>query len=171
VVASRYVPVLNWARHIQIAYFGGDDLARWSMERPYANPLAVLSRQLPDSSGDPVRRAEPWGRRGATPRDLPWVTLEHSWQWRALRRLIDTLRDGGSRLTVIIGPLNEHLLSAADVLTYRRLGAAAESDLRARGIASYSPATLPPDLYADLSHPVAEGYAVLSQQLWAMGLR
>jgi hypothetical protein len=92
-------------------------------------------------------------------------------QWRAFTRLADTLRDGGSRLTVIVGPLNEHMLSTDDVPVYRRLAAAAQADLSARGLTTYSPATLPSDLYADLSHPLAEGYAVLAERLWGMGLR
>ena len=167
IVASRHVPVLNWARHLQMASFGGADLARWSVSHPYANPIAAVTLRLPNPASDRIRRAESSAVR-ATPRDLPWVPLERSWQWRAFTRLVETLRHRGARLTVIIGPLNEHMLTTADVETHRRLAAGAEAWLRAHDVEFYSPAALPRELYADLSHPLAGGYALLAERLWTI---
>jgi hypothetical protein len=58
-----------------------------------------------------------------------------------------------------------------DVDIYGRLVAGAEEWLRRRGIPFYSPGVLPSELYADLSHPLAGGYAALAERMWAMGLR
>jgi hypothetical protein len=63
------------------------------------------------------------------------------------------------------------MLSAADVEMYGRLVAGAEEWLRRRGIPCYSPDLLSSEVYADLSHPLADGYAMLAERLWALGLR
>jgi hypothetical protein len=171
VVISRHVPALDWARHVQVAYYDGLDLAGWSIGHPYANPAAAIARGLPHPSADAIRRGEPWTARRAALQDLPWMPLDRSRQWRAFQQLVDRLRNRGAPVTVVVGPLNEHMLVAGDVAVHRRLAAGAVAWLRARGVATFVPETLPSDLYADLSHPLADGYALLAERLWAAGLR
>jgi len=171
VVISRALPSLAWSRHVQMAYFDNADLAGWSVSRPYTNPLDALTLRLPDPSAHRSRAAVPWSVRGRTQPDVPWVALDESVQWAAFQHLVARLHARGNRVTVIVGPLNEHMLVPGDVQTYQGMVAEAERWLRERGIASHVPSTLPSDLYADLSHPLADGYALLAEQLWARGMR
>jgi hypothetical protein len=54
------------------------------------------------------------------------VPLEDSRQWRAFADLIAQLIDRHVGVTVVIGPLNEHMLTPRDVRIHRRLVAGAE---------------------------------------------
>jgi hypothetical protein len=170
IVVSRYVPVFDWGRHVQITYFDNSDLVRWSVEHPYANPLGVVTLRMPEPGDDRIPTAEPWSVRGRVQQDLPWVELEGSVQWLAFRRVVERLQARRSRVAVIIGPLNEHMLAPPDVGAYRRLLDGAETWLRDNNFTYYSLSTLPSDLYADLSHPLGQGYAQLAEQLTAQGL-
>jgi hypothetical protein len=154
-----------------MAYFGSADLIEWALAHPYANPLRGLARPLPDPSADPVREAAPWTARTRPQTGVPWVSLEASQQWRAFTRLIEHLQQRGGRPTVIVGPINEHMLQGDDVLSYRRLVEGAARWLRTRGVTVHAPAVLPSELYADLSHPLAAGYSLLAERVWQMGVR
>jgi hypothetical protein len=149
VVVSRTIPALEWSRHLQMAYFDDRDLTR----------RAIAPAPAPSPAP------------GAPPRNLPWVALEASLQWRAFTELVSDLAGCGVRVTAIVGPLNEHLLSEADVHTYRALVTGATRWLQARGIPWHAPDALPAELYADLSHPVAAGYELLARRLLAAGVR
>lgn len=170
IVLSRYVPVFDLDRHVQIAYFDNSDLAHWTVENPYENPLSRVTLRLPDPADDSLPNAQAWSVQGRAQQDLPWVELDSSLQWQAFRRSVEKLRARGNRVAVIIGPLNEHMLTPSDVGQVRAILRGAEDWLRANNFTYYSPSTLPSSLYADLSHPLAEGYALLAEELWAQGV-
>jgi lysophospholipase L1-like esterase len=95
------------------------------------------------------------------------VELSTSLQWRAFRDLVEILRGRGNRVFVLIGPLNEHMLCSASLQVYRAILQGAEAWLRSSDVPYLTLATLPRDLYVDLSHPLADGYALLAGELWA----
>jgi hypothetical protein len=66
---------------------------------------------------------------------------------------------------VLLGPFNEHMLTDEGKQTYSELRSGVISWLAGRGIACCVPTTLPSEMYADASHPLAEGYAVPANQL------
>ena len=68
---------------------------------------------------------------------------------------------------VLVGPLNEHMLTADSLKAHRDLTSGIEAWLRASGIPCYVPATLSSEYYADASHPSCEGYAMLAKRLLA----
>jgi len=166
IVLARYVPVLDWSRHLRIAYFSNTDLPRWTLDNPYRNPLRQITLNLPDSGDDPHPEAEAWFAEGAAQQTPPWVNLETSLQWQAFKRLVDILGTRGNELFVLVGPLNEHMLEPSNAVIYREVLAQAESWLTKRGLPYYVPPVLPSNLYADMSHPFGEGYALLAQDLW-----
>ena len=57
------------------------------------------------------------------------------------------------------------MLKAESLARYRRRLGAVSAWLRGRGIPHWVPAALPSELYADASHPLADGY-----QRWARRL-
>ena len=166
IVLARYLPVLDWSRHIRNAYFSNTDLPRWTLENPYQNPLRQLTLNLPPSEDDPHPDAQAWFVDGAMQQTPPWVNLETSLQWQAFKRLVDILQARGNDLFVLVGPLNEHMLEPSNAVLYREVLVQAESWLRTRGLAYYISPVLPSGLYADMSHPFGEGYALLARDLW-----
>lgn len=183
IVVARYVPVFDWGRHLRITYFRQMDLGRWTLEHPYANPLGPLTLDLPVPEGStapgategrpPVSARAPSARptsqasAASTQQALPWVGLESSLQWQAFRRTVGRLRSQGNRVSVLLGPLNEHMLDSSSATAYHEILTGAREWLRENEIGHYVPPTLPAELYADLSHPNAEGYAVLADSAWA----
>jgi hypothetical protein len=98
-------------------------------------------------------------------RDLAWVELEQSLQWRFFRRSVEHLKRSDCAVFVLVGPFNEHLLTETDVARYGRIKRGIDAWLRTHNIPHAIAIPLPAEHYADASHPVAEGYALLAQQL------
>ena len=166
IVLARYVPVLDWSRHIRSAYFSNTDLPRWTLDNPYRNPLRQITVNLPDSGDDPHPDAQAWFSEGTTQQSPPWVSLETSLQWQAFKRLVDILQARGNELFILVGPLNQHMLEPSNAVVYGEILVQAEGWLRNRGLPYYAPPVLPSGLYADMSHPFGEGYALLARDLW-----
>ncbi len=166
IVVARNVPVFQWVRHLQETYFGSGDLVRWTLEHPYENPFRQLTLTLPESEDNNHPDAQAWSVRTRGEQELPWVSLETSLQWQAFQELLEHLKARGNEIFVVIGPLNEHMLSSANAEVYRGLLEDAGSWLTENEFAFFQPSTLPSELYADLSHPLSQGYALLAGEVW-----
>lgn len=167
IVVGRHFRFLGWADHVRIAYFGSDDLATRSFEHPYENPLdqVTLSLPSPDEPPSPKPDARAWDEKGLRKVNPEWVPLESSLQWRFFRQTVQRLRQRGNRVLVMIGPLNEHMFTADGLAVYQERKVAATAWHKEQGIPCVTAEVLPSRTYADLSHPNAEGYAILAEQL------
>ncbi len=167
---GRELPLLGWTDHLRIAYYDGSDLPMWTIEHPYANPASVFNKktlELPSPEPSPEATAEPWTARGIPPYNPPWVPLETSFQWGRFQRTIETLRRRENRVFVVVGPFNEHMLTDESRTIYQKRKQEAAAWLRENRIPHAVPPALPSQLYADASHPLAEGYRTLAEQLLA----
>jgi hypothetical protein len=166
-IVERYVPFLGWTAHLRIACFDGLDLAAWTVEHPYANPL----RQIADRTCSDYQRSKISDLKSqisnSPTSDVQWVALENSIQWRSFRQTVELLRARQNVVFVLIGPFNEHRLNPEDAATYDRIKRTIDEWLTARSVPHWIASALPASLYADLSHPVAEGYERLAEQLLA----
>jgi hypothetical protein len=68
---------------------------------------------------------------------------------------------------VLVGPFNEHLLTEKGREGYARLREGLARWLRAEGVDHDVPLALESELYADASHPLAEGYRQLAERIFA----
>ena len=165
-VIERYVPFLNWTSHLRKAYFDSMDLATWTIEHPYKNPLKAVTLELPVPKEDGQGERVSWVERGATKQDFQWVELETSLQWKFFRATVELLKARGNSVFVIVGPFNEHLLKDKSAVGYREMRNEIETWLRQKNVAHYVPSALPSELYCDASHPLSEGYAMLARRLF-----
>ncbi len=166
VLVEQRLPFNQWTSHLQQAYYGGD-IPSWTIEHPYENPLEPLGRRLPPPEDKLRHLPQPWYKSGITKQDFPWVDLETSLQWQAFQRSLALLQDRGNRVFVLVGPFNEHLLTPPSRERYDRVKTGITQWLEAKGVAHMAPAALPSALLGDASHPLAEGYERLAQQLRA----
>jgi hypothetical protein len=165
VVVDRRLPFRGWVKHVRVTALGGQDLHRWTLEHPGANPLRQIM-QVEQPVEDPLRQAPvSWAERGIQQQDIPWIDLDTSLQWGAFRDMVECLTRRNNDVLVVVGPLNEHMLSAGSRARYRDLVAHAQRWLSDRGIAHVVPSLLPSAEYADSSHPLAEGYARMAEHL------
>ena len=165
IVLERKTPLLSWASHLRTAYFNKMDLSSWTMQHPYELPFRALTFELPEPK-ETTEQDQPWNARGGTKQSFPWVSLESSVQWKFFRRAVENLREHGNTVFVLIGPFNEHMLKDKSLETYRSIKAGVETWLRENKVPYYLPAPLPSDLYADASHPLGGGYAMLARRLF-----
>jgi len=167
IVVARHFTFLQWADHVRMTYFDSEGLADWTLEHPYDNPLSRITLELPspDEPPSPVPDARPWTEKHMRQITPEWVPLEDSLQWRFFCRTIDLLRKRGNRVFVIIGPLNEHMLTQRGLAGYTERQVAVAAWCAQQGIPHAVAGALPSAAYADLSHPTAEGYALLAKQL------
>jgi hypothetical protein len=165
VLVEQRLPVISWTTHLQQAYYERMDIPSWTLEHPYNNPLEPLAQGLAPSDNTSRHPPHPWYRSGITPQDYPWVELETSLQWHAFQGVVELLHQRGNRVFVVVGPFNEHLLTAASRKRYQQVKATITAWLKANQIAHVAPAPLPSEQYGDASHPLAAGYALLAKQL------
>jgi hypothetical protein len=166
-VVQRSVPFLGWVNHLRLAYFQANDIAAWTREHPYENPLRAITLELPSPQEPPEDAvAKPWTDKGMEPYNWSWVDLQGSVQWAAFRRTVEILQGRGNRVFVLVGPFNEHMLEAPSLATYQKMKKGVAAWLEEKRIGHYVPPALPSELYADASHPLAAGYQRLARQLW-----
>lgn len=169
IAVRRELPSGRLAAHLQAACFDGADIPTWTLDHPYANPVAAAIWPPAGESAavPPGVTAETWGQRQAPLLPDQWVDMETSFQWACFRRAIGMLRDGGNRIFVVVGPFNEYMLSESGQAAYRRQLAVVQAWLRREGIGCLVVPVLPSDEYADASHPLEAGYARMARQLLA----
>jgi len=164
-VLEERVPFFSWKEHLKIAYWEGMSLPDWSIENPY---VVIPRDRGPDSfSGDdPGSEPLSWRKRGIAPADLPWIEAGRSYQWRSFKNVVWELRSRRNRVFVILGPFNTHALTPKSRTRYEALKRAMEQWLQQQRIPYSAPRLLPTDLYADVSHPLGDGYREIAKELW-----
>ncbi len=168
-VVERNCGFLGWTNHLRTAYFQNNDIPAWTKEHPYANPVRAVTLSLPsaDEPPSPAPVAEPWTTQRIDRYNPRWVDLATSPQWHSFQRTVATLQARKNRVFVLVGPFNEHMLKEPSLTKYRTIKRGIAAWLEAEKIPHFVPAALPSELYADASHPLAEGYALLARQLLA----
>jgi len=181
-VLDRHVNFYAWVNHFRDAYYQEQSIPRWTLDddgndpptfpNAWKNPLAPLKAGIPQEPPvDPDRgptspRHKPWTADGAEPSYFDWVDLNASMQWRAFRQVLTRLRDRGDDVLVVIGPFNEHHVAEAQRPTSLALRDGIAAWLAQNKVPVVVPETLPSDLYADASHPLTAGYALLAERIW-----
>ena len=167
IVVGREVPFFGWVDHLRIAYFEDMDIAAWTIDHPYANPIGEVTLELP-SPGEPPSPepvADSWTNKGMRQVNFPWVELDESLQWRSFRRAVDLLKRRGNSVFVLVGPFNEHMLRQESLEAYQDRKRSVQARLEQQQIPHFVPAALPSEHYADASHPLADGYRLLAEQM------
>jgi hypothetical protein len=179
VLVEREVNFSAWVNHLQDAYFGQKSILNWTLEddggdpprypNSYKNPLKQITFRVPSAPGDDPQRGpksprhKPWSQSGAaTP--FEWVDLDASLQWGAFRRIVRTLRERGDDVFVILGPFNENMVAEESRAPYRKRRDGVTAWLKENKVPHMVPEALPSLLYADASHPLTEGYALLARR-------
>jgi hypothetical protein len=180
-VIERNVGFLAWVGHLENVYFDQQSLPRWTLledasnpprrRNAWRNPLAQITMAVPgEPADDPQRgpaspRHKPWSTGGTRLTRFSWVGLDESLQWQAFQRVIALLRSRGNQVLVVVGPFNEHLVAEKQRPAFRQLRDGIAAWLVEQHVAHVVPDTLPSELYADASHPLTEGYALLAKRI------
>ncbi len=180
-VVERAVPFFAWVGHLQDAYFDQRSILGWTLAddggdpprypNVYRSPLSQITLRVPTAPADDPQRGprsprhKPWSANGSGPARFDWVPLDASLQWRSFQRLVDLLRRRGDDVLVLLGPFNEHMIADDNRPAYRQLRDGIVAWLAQQRVPCVAPEVLPSALYADASHPLTDGYALLAQRL------
>jgi len=164
-VTEHHLPFISWTSHLKTAYFGGTNLQQWTLQNPYVNPLKALASGLPEPLSAAPEKGSSWLDRGVKQRNVTWVELNSSLQWRLFRQTVERLKARNCQVFVLVGPFNEHMLVEPSRAAYAEIKSQIAAWLTEANVPHLAPAPLPSALYADTSHPLAEGYALLARQL------
>ncbi len=178
-VVDRNFEFSAWVDHLQNAYFGQKSILSWTLEddggdpphypNSYRDPLAQITFSVPSAPRDDPQRGpksprhKPWSENGGATQ-FEWVDMETSLQWGAFRRIVSTLRGRGNDVFVILGPFNENMVAQESRAPYRKLRDGVAAWLTENKVAHFVPEALPSLLYADASHPLTDGYALLARR-------
>ncbi|MBT9150621.1 MAG: hypothetical protein DDT40_00794 [candidate division WS2 bacterium] len=165
VMAERRLPFFSWINHIRMVYFENMSIQDWSMQNPHKNPLGAITLRVPLPENRPQGRPVSWVEMGMKRQDFPWVEVEESFQWHSFRRVIEILNSRNNKVFVLLGPLNPHILTEESLKRYNIIKDEMERWLEEKGISHYSAPALLSELYADASHPLKEGYAIIAEGL------
>ncbi|MBM3997056.1 MAG: hypothetical protein FJ303_23325 [Planctomycetes bacterium] len=164
IVVEQRVPFNKWTRHLQHAYYGGESIPSWTLQHPYDNPLEPMTRGLPVENEKRRYEVRPW-YKDRKREDYPWVDMGTSLQWPAFQRAVEILKGRGNRVFVIVGPLNEHMMTPASLGRYQKVKATISAWLAEKQVPHIVATVLPSEVYGDASHPFAAGYEMLARQL------
>jgi hypothetical protein len=180
-VIGRNVAFPGWVEHLQDAYFQQQSILQWTLDegpdRPgnypntYKDPLAQITLAVPSGQGDDAdrgpgsRRHKPWTAGGPRKTEFEWVQLQSSLQWAAFQRSVELLRSRGNDVLVIVAPFNEHMIADGCLGGYRAIRAGIAAWLEENRLPHVVPEALPSELYADASHPLTAGYALLARRI------
>jgi hypothetical protein len=166
VVLEQHSPIMQLVRHLQVKHFDNTDLPLWTVENPYANPLGLISAK--PIGLDEEKETDSQSRKGNSQmqQSLPWVELETSLQWWAFQRLLELLESRNNDVFVVVGPLNEHVLSPESIQKYNELMMKAEDRLKEMDVSYSLLPLLPQNMYVDTSHPLPQGYKLLAEHIW-----
>ncbi|MBN2269766.1 MAG: hypothetical protein JXN61_04075 [Sedimentisphaerales bacterium] len=162
IAVKRVTPLFNWMNHLNIAYFGNMDVPAWTVAHPYDCPFEAVTAALPSSDDyeRDAKAAKPTGNNA-----LDWVDLNTSLQWKFFKRSTELLKQRGNKVFILLGPFNEHLLTAESIDKYRKMQTEIAAWLKQNNIPYDMPPVLNAELYSDASHPLSEGYAKLAKRL------
>ena len=180
-IVERNAPFLAWVSHLQNTYFGQKSIPKWTLEEDggdpprypnaFRNPFSQITLTVPsEPQKDPERgpqspRHKPWSTTAIGTTQFEWVAPDKSLQWHAFQRVIETLRERGNDLMVVLGPFNEHMMGEENRPAYRRIHNNIVAWLSTNQVPSVVPEPLPSALYADASHPLTAGYELLARRL------
>jgi Fe-Mn family superoxide dismutase len=75
--------------------------------------LKAISAGLPPSEDSHYVNRNPWKNTERAKLDLRWPDLTTHGQWKAFERTIDILESRHNRVMVLLGPMNEHMMTDA----------------------------------------------------------
>ena len=158
VIAERSLPNLSWSKHLQICYFDSKSIPDWTLaddgryppSYPHsnANPLEQITMDIPRE--DPLdtqrglqsERHRSWSDRGIRQQSFPWLRLQDSLQWAAFQRLVWLLQDRQNDVAVVVGPFNQHMLSATNREVFQTRKKAAIAWLEQQDVEVFAPSLL-----------------------------
>ncbi len=164
-VLTRSLSFYSWVEHINKVYLNNTNICQWTVDNPYKTPLGIFKKGIQLEDNEPHNAPNVWTTKGIGVQNYPWVDLNKSYQWTSLTKVISLLKSRNNDVFIMIGPFNEYMMSEECAKRYIALRSQIEVWLTKNNIHYCTILDLPSNLYADASHPIAEGYLRVAEEL------
>jgi hypothetical protein len=156
----RETPFLMWIDHIRMTRFRDKNFYRWTMDHPHENIIEYFS-MIPREFTPP----DPIVPDRMKPQDTGWVIPEKSIQWKNVLDTIALLKKKNNRVAALITPFNEYMLTEKSLESYKKIVISIIRELHSEGMPVFAPGLTGRENYADSSHPLEQGYAIIADEL------
>ncbi len=157
---TRSIPIFSWIEHIRLTRFAEKSLYRWTMENPDKGIIKYFSHKE-----DGFKAPEGISPDKMQEQNIGWVTPDKSLQWRFMTETLLTLKNSGNSVAAVITPFNTYMMTAESRKQYFSILSEMEWQLREKGITPVIPLILQKKYFADSSHPTAEGYKIIAEDI------
>jgi len=96
---------------------------------------------------------------------INWITAENSLQWKFMLETLVSLKNNGNSVAAVITPFNTYMMNENSRMNYFAILAEIEWILRENKITPIIPLILEKKYFADSSHPNAEGYKLIAEDM------
>lgn len=157
---TRSIPLFSWIDHIKITRFAEKSFYLWTMENPHESIFKYFSCNNEESK---VPEGMQPGKMQE--QNIEWVTTDKSLQWKFMIDTLSSLKDDGNDVAALITPFNTFMMTEKSRKQYYAILAEMEWILREKGITPVIPSALEKKYFADSSHPTAEGYKLIAEDM------
>ncbi len=159
-VITQSIPLFSWIDHLRLTRFADKSFYLWTMENPGINPISYFSHKE-----DEFKVPEGILSSKMQEQNIEWITAEKSLQWKFMMETLMTLKKNGNSVAALITPFNTYMMTKENSKKYFTILAEMEWILRDNGIRPLIPLILEKKYFADSSHPTAEGYKLIAEDL------
>ena len=157
---TRSIPLFSWINHIRISRFAEKSFYLWTMENPHKNLSEYFSRKEEEFKAPQGIQPEKMQEQ-----NIEWVTTDRSLQWKFMLDTLLSLKKDGNEVAALITPFNTYMMTEKSRREYFATLAGMEWTLRENGIIPIIPLIPEKKYFADSSHPTAEGYKLIAEDL------
>jgi hypothetical protein len=159
-IISRFIPLFSWVDHVRLTRFAGKSFYIWTMENPHKNIIEYFSHKKDESKVPDGMRPDKMQEQ-----NIEWITAERSLQWKFMTATLLALKKNGNEVAAVITPFNTYMMTEESRKKYFSILAEMEWILRENGITPVIPQALPKKYFADSSHPTADGYKLVAEDM------
>ena len=165
ILLDRKCTFFSQLKHIRNFFYNNGDFKTHLVNNGTSNPFSPLRREITAEEKEHKGSSENYLTRRIPVQHWEWVSLAQSRQWKALTDTAKLLQKRGNQVKILIGGINPGLLDEVTLSGLRQLRVEAEKLLAGENISCIMLPELDAKLYADASHPLEPGYAVLAEYL------
>ncbi len=167
VVADRASKFFLFSNHLKLICIDNMKLDDWLCDNPYVNPFAKIKEKTAEQvNKQKEHKPQSWVEKGIQTQDFKWVMPKDSYQWASFKQVLKLLEARGNDVFVIFGTFNHHMLTEQSAAKYRIIRGEIVTWLSENNVKFYSAGDLPSELFADGSHPLANGYTIIAEKLY-----
>jgi len=157
---TKTIPLFPWIDHLRLSRFADKSFYLWTMDNPQKGINEYFTHndetfKVPEGM-QPMKMQE---------QNIDWITAEKSLQWKFMIETLLSLKKNGNEVAAVITPFNTYMMTAESRKQYFSILAGMEWILRDKGIIPIIPLILEKKYFADSSHPTAEGYKLIAEDM------